>query len=100
MEAIRGMWSELLAKRQDPRRCVFEVRGRRGELLFPIPFTEILDTCSDGRDSMPLSALEKSFIDARAIHARALKQREELHRELLKARRALRESAELIAQPF
>jgi hypothetical protein len=50
LQAVRGvedMWGELLHKRQDPRRCAFEVRNQERELLFVLPFQEVLDSCLD-----------------------------------------------------
>jgi len=48
LEAFRAaqeMWSELLKQRQDPRRCMFEVRNTEGETLFLFPFQETVDCC-------------------------------------------------------
>lgn len=45
--AAQDMWGELLHKRQDPRRCSFEVRSEGGELLFILPLQEVVDSCSD-----------------------------------------------------
>jgi len=46
-KAAQDMWSELLKQRRDPRRCVFEVRGGSGEILFVLPFQEVVDCCTD-----------------------------------------------------
>lgn len=56
LEAFRAaqeMWSELLAQRQDPRLCMFEVRDEAGNVLFLFPFQEVLDACT-GRRQVPL----------------------------------------------
>lgn len=45
--AAQEMWGELLRKRQDPRRCAFEVRNEKRELLFVLPFQEVIDSCVD-----------------------------------------------------
>ncbi len=50
LEAFKGaqdMWSELLRRRQDPRQCVFEVRNDRRQLLFTLPFQEVMESCID-----------------------------------------------------
>ena len=52
-KAAQEMWSEFLRQRQDPRRCVFEVRNDQRELLFVLPFHEVMDSCRD-RESPPL----------------------------------------------
>jgi len=46
-QAAQDMWSELLRKRQDPRRCFFEVRNAEREVLFILPFQEVMDSCLD-----------------------------------------------------
>lgn len=53
VKAVEDMWGELLRKRQDPRRCIFEVRNEKRELLFVLPFQEVLDSCRD-RDAPPI----------------------------------------------
>jgi hypothetical protein len=47
IKGIQDMWGDLLRKRQDPRRCRFEVRNEQRELLFVLPFQEALDCCLD-----------------------------------------------------
>ena len=46
IKAAQEMWSELLKERRDPRRCRFEVRSEGGDVLFCIPFQEVLDCCA------------------------------------------------------
>jgi hypothetical protein len=46
-QAAQDMWSELLRKRQDPRRCFFEARNAEREVLFALPFQEVMDSCHD-----------------------------------------------------
>ena len=41
------MWSELLRARRDPRRCAFEVRNEKRDLLFVLPFDEVIESCRD-----------------------------------------------------
>src|SRR3954466_12516543 len=56
LEAVKGaqdMWSELLRQRRDPRRCSFEVRDAQRQMLFVLPFQEIMDSCVD-RDTPPI----------------------------------------------
>ena len=50
LEAFNGasdLWGDLLKQRQDPRRCRFEVRSEEGDLLFILPFQEVLDSCQN-----------------------------------------------------
>jgi hypothetical protein len=62
-KAVQDMWTELLRKRQDPRRCVFEVRNEKGELLFVLPFQEVLDSCLD-RQRVPVQNTLESAIES------------------------------------
>ena len=48
MEAIPGMWGELLSQRQDPLGCAFEIHDQAGVMLFTVPFREMLEACHGG----------------------------------------------------
>lgn len=66
LEAVRAaqdMWAELLRKRQDPRRCIFEVRNEKRELLFILPFQEVLDSCLD-RKCLPIQTVFDNVADS------------------------------------
>jgi hypothetical protein len=52
-EAAREMWAELLHQRRDPRRCSFEVHDGKGNILFVLPFWEILEACHDCMPAQP-----------------------------------------------
>jgi hypothetical protein len=52
-EAAVDMWSELLKQRRDPRRCAFEVHNKARQLMFTLPFQEVVDSCLD-RERPPL----------------------------------------------
>jgi len=54
-KAAQDMWSEFLRQRQDPRRCVFEVRNDQRELLFALPFHEVMDSCRDREPPLHVS---------------------------------------------
>ncbi len=43
--AVLAMWPELLAARQDPMACAFEIADENGTILFDLPFSEALDRC-------------------------------------------------------
>jgi hypothetical protein len=45
--AALDMWSDLLKQRRDPRRCAFEVRDEKRQLLFTLPLQEVVDSCLD-----------------------------------------------------
>ena len=49
IKAAQEMFSELLKLRRDPRRCLFEVRSEAGDVLFLLPFQEVLDCCIENR---------------------------------------------------
>jgi hypothetical protein len=95
-QAAQEMWTELLAQRRDPRRCCFEVHDGNGNLLFVLPFREILEACHDCPPTAPAIAdtLRQSIV--------AMKQMRRAHDDLLSevenARKVIRQSAKLIAR--
>jgi hypothetical protein len=94
LEAVRAaqdMWGELLRERKDPRQCAFEVHSERRELLFVLPFQEVIDNCVD-RKTPPL----RNIFDTATQHASNTQRvcrefRDELHavRRTLEQSRAL-----------
>jgi hypothetical protein len=50
--AAREMPGELLARREDPRLCASKVADDRGNDLFALPFSELLDACRPRRSSV------------------------------------------------
>ena len=88
------MWGELLAKRQDPRRCRFEILDDQHSCLFVLPFQEVLESCRDGRP--PASFL--STYRAGIAHAtRAQRVAREFRDTLTEVRRNLDDVRRLIA---
>ena len=87
----RDMWTELLRERRDPRRCRFEVRGLDQDLLFVLPFQEVLDACHNNQTP----PLKRSFEEVRAAAHQArtaragFREELELLRDTLSASRAL-----------
>lgn len=96
-EAALEMWSDLLRRRQDPRRYSFRVRGGDGALLFVLPFTEVLETCLDAKGRAPIMVTYNEVVRA-ALRARKLSA--DFGRELSVTREAIREATELIAAPI
>jgi hypothetical protein len=43
--AAREMWPGLLAARSDPTRCAFEIADDNDQVLFCIPFSELMEAC-------------------------------------------------------
>jgi len=73
LEAFKGaqdMWSELLRRRQDPSRCTFEVRNAGRELLFVLPFQEVIDSCHD-RGAAPTRDM-LDYVTRNASHTKRL----------------------------
>lgn len=97
-KAAREMWAELLGQRRDPRRCSFEIRDGSGNLLFTLPFGEVLESCRDYLVGKP--TILETFRDSMATMRYFRQQHSEFLREMENARTALRESAELIAASF
>jgi hypothetical protein len=97
IDAARELWGQLLGRRQDPRLCAFMIRGQSGDVLFEVPFVELLEACNPG--IRPASELRATIRRSHAIHAAAVKTRAELHDALVTTRRGLREAAALIEPP-
>lgn len=95
LEAFRGaqdMWGELLRSRQDPRRCIFEVRNDRRELLFTLPFQEVVESCIDR--PTPPARMNLEDVREAAIYARRVCG--EFQETLRSVRRTLDQSRELM----
>lgn len=90
-EAAREMWSDLLQQRRDPHRCFFEVRDEQRELLFTLPFQEVVESCLD-RQVTPLhrtfAQANFTFHHARRVGAEVIEQIR-ITQETLKELRAL-----------
>lgn len=50
--AALDMWGELLKQRRDPTLCYFEVRNESRDLLFTLPFSEVMDACKDRKPTL------------------------------------------------
>jgi hypothetical protein len=94
-KGAQDIWGELLAKRQDPRRCAFEVHDAKGELVFKLPFTELLESC---RDSHAVRKIAPLFHETVATATRAKQAAQQFQEELQSVRNNLRESARLLAR--
>lgn len=95
LEAFRAaedMWSDLLRQRQDPRRCSFDVCDGQRNILFTLPFQEVLDSC---RDSQPKS-LQDNFRKAMDTVRFANRMRDELQEAMEQMRQSLNESKKLL----
>ena len=58
-EGAQDMWSELLRQRRDPRQCAFEVRNERRDLLFVLPFMEVIESCEDRKRTRLQARIER-----------------------------------------
>ena len=75
VRASQDMWRELLIRREDPRDCAFEVRDARGNELFTLPFSEVLEACAHQPSSAPYPVHRSAIAHAlenRRIAAKAL----------------------------
>jgi len=62
LEAFKGaqdMWSELLRQRRDPRHCAFEVRDEQRDLLFVLPFQEVIESCDNRKQTRAQGKIEQ-----------------------------------------
>lgn len=97
LEAVKGaqeMFSELLKLRRDPRHCRFEVRSEGGDVLFHLPFQEVLDCCTESRRISRPSLSEES----RAIRDYARRMTGEMRQEIQNSHRVLNQSRALLAE--
>ena len=90
--AAQDMWSEFLRQRQDPRRCSFEVRNAQRELLFVLPFHEVMDSCKDRE----VPALHTSFEQVTRAAERTRQVNAEFMHQLHLVRAALEQSRALL----
>lgn len=66
--AAREMWQELLLRREDPRKCAFEITDAAGAVLTVVPFAEVLESCREGlRTPMPVAVAEARIGRARQL---------------------------------
>jgi hypothetical protein len=95
LEAFKGaqdMWSELLRQRRDPRRCLFVVRSEGNEILFVLPFQEVIDCCTDARVK-PLARTFEELIQTRNYAKRV---RDEFRQEVQRTRQMMNDSHRLL----
>ena len=95
LEAVIGaqdMWSELLRERRDPRRCLFVVRSEGNEILFILPFQEVMDCCTD-REVKPLSRTYEEMIQTRRYATRVT---DEFRQEIQRTREMMHDSHRLL----
>ena len=95
-KASQEMWSELLKKRRDPRRCFFEVRGETGDILFIFPLQEVVDACLDREQP----AIQHTFQKMTSTHNYARKVRDEFAREMQRTHDVLQQSRDLLKKQF
>ena len=97
VEAAQEMWGELLKKRCDPRRCLFEVRDANRELLFIFPFQEVIDNCLDREPPRRPSSVDRATAAAAATTGRVVRANDEFLSALRQVREPLRDSRALLA---
>ena len=92
-EAVQEMWSDLLKKRCDPRRCRFEVRDTNRELLFIFPFQEVIDNCLDREPARPPGGVDRATAAAAATTGRVVRANDEFLSALRQVRATLTDFA-------
>jgi hypothetical protein len=92
--AAQEMWGELLKERRDPHRCRFEIRNASGQVLFEIPFQEVIDCCTDRR-AIPL---HRTFENLTHTSNYAKRVSDEFVEELRRLRQMLQESRALLLE--
>ena len=96
-EAAQEMWSDLLKKRCDPRRCQFEVRDVNRELLFIFPFQEVIDNCLDREQATLPETVDRAQSAAMITYGRIQRANEDFLNALGTVRATLTESRALLA---
>jgi len=96
VEAAQDMWSELLKKRRDPRRCQFEVRDVNREILFIFPFQEVIDNCLDRSQARQASDLGSTKTTAAATFGRVQRANHDFSRTLAQIRATLDDARALL----
>lgn len=91
--AVLAMWPELLAARQDPMACAFEIADEHGTILFDLPFSEALDRCRRPAGGPAFAGLTKTLLES---HERAAAAKEQIRSEFQQFRISLNESRELM----
>ncbi len=95
-KAAIAMWSELLEQRSEPTRCAFEISDEGGNVLFVLPFSEVLERCQLTRlRRPPASELTKLL---HLTHERALAARTDVQYGLTSVRHSLGEMRRLLDQ--
>jgi len=94
--AAQDMWSELLKKRRDPRRCQFEVRDVNREILFIFPFQEVIDNCLDRSQARQASDLGSTKTTAAATFGRVQRANHDFSRTLAQIRATLDDARALL----
>lgn len=66
--AAREMWHDRLMRREDPRKCLFEITDAAGAMVTVVPFAEVLDSCrARARLPVPLAEAEGHIARARRL---------------------------------
>jgi|SRR5215469_4216962 len=94
--AAQDMWRELLIERRDPRHCSFEVVDSNQQLMFVLPFMEILESCK--KRSEPETKFVDVFRATLATFRDTQRANADLKNELRNANATLSESLTLLAQ--
>jgi len=95
LEAVKGaqdIRSELLRQRRDPRRCLFVVRSEGNEVLFVLPFQEVIDCCTDSR----MKPVARTFEELMQTRNYAKRVRDEFRHEVNRTRQIMNESHRLL----
>src|SRR5690242_14902895 len=57
-ESARELWGDFVRRHEDPRRHAFEVRDVNRNVLFILPFQEVIDSCANSEvRRLPFSSL-------------------------------------------
>lgn len=91
--AMLAMWPELLAARQDPMACAFEIADEHGMILFDLPFSEALDRCRRPVGGPAFTGLMNTGPES---HEPAATSNEQNRPQVQQFRRSLNESRELM----
>jgi hypothetical protein len=92
--AVQGMWRELLQDRTDPMACTFVITDAEDNLIFRLPFSELVERCQSPR--LPAKSPSELILAIEGNHARATMAHDCLQSEMRQTRRSLDEMSILL----
>ena len=94
--AAQAMWPELLAARRNPLNCAFDIADANGEVLFHVPFGELVEACA--RPAQAPASQSKLHREIEDTHVRAQSAKAAIRSGFDEVRESLIEANALLGQ--